>query len=84
MHRNIFIHEYADESTCDDLKSVDFVFVAIEGGDSRKFVTEKLGEFGVPFIDVGMGINEKGASLFGTLRVMLGTDQSRDRIDLVV
>ena len=80
MHRNIVIHEYVDESNCDDLESMDFVFVAIEGGDSRKFVTEKLGECGVPFIDVGMGINEQDASLFGTLRVMLSTDQSRDRI----
>ena len=84
MHCNIFIHEYADESTCADLQSMDFVFVAIEGGDSRKFVTEKLGEFGVPFIDVGMGINEQDASLFGTLRVMLSTDKSRDRINSIL
>ena len=84
MHRNIVIHEYVDESNCDDLESMDFVFVAIEGGDSRKFVTKKLGEFEVPFIDVGMGINEKDASLFGTLRVMLSTDQSRDRISSIL
>ena len=55
MHRNIFVHEHVDESTVDDLRSTDFVFVAINGGDTRKFVTEKLGEFGVPFIDLGMG-----------------------------
>ena len=84
MHRNIFTHEYADESTVDVLRSMDFVFVAINGGDTRKYVTKKLGEFGVPFIDVGMGINEKDAALFGTLRVMLSTDQSRDRIDSIL
>ena len=84
MHRNIFAHEHVDESTVDQLGSIDFVFVAIDGGDSRKFVTEKLGESGVPFIDVGMGINEKDASLFGTLRVMLSTDQSRDRIGSIL
>jgi hypothetical protein len=84
MHRNVFAHEHVDESTVDYLRPMDFVFVAIDGGNSRKFVTEKLGEFGVPFIDVGMGINEKDASLFGTLRVMLSTDQSRDRISSIL
>ena len=84
MHRDIVIHEHVDESTIDELLSMAFVFVAIEGGDSRKFVTEKLSEYEVPFIDVGMGINEKDASLFGTLRVMLSTDQSRNRISSIL
>ena len=84
MHRDIVIHEHVDESTIDELLSMAFVFVAIEGGDSRKFVTEKLSEYEVPFIDVGMGINEKDASLFGTLRVMLSTDQSCNRISSIL
>ena len=84
MHRNIVIHEHVDESTVEELRSMSFVFIAIEGGDSRKFVTERLSEYEVPFIDVGMGINEKDASLFGTLRVMLSTDQSRDRISSIL
>ena len=84
MHRNIFIHDHVDESTVDDLRSMAFTFIAIEGGDSRKFVTEKLNEFEVPFIDVGMGINEKDASLYGAIRVMLSTDQSHDRINSIL
>ena len=84
MHRNIVIHEHVDESTVEELRSMAFVFIAIEGGDSRKFVTKRLSEYEVPFIDVGMGINEKDASLFGTLRVMLSTDQSRDRISSIL
>ena len=84
MHRDIVIHEHVDESTVDELRSMAFAFIAIEGGDSRKFVTEKLSEYEVPFIDVGMGINEKDASLFGTLRVMLSTDQSRNRISSIL
>ena len=84
MHRNIFVHGYVDESTVDDLRHIDFVFVSVDGGVPRKLVTEKLGEFRVPFIDAGMGIGEKDASLFGTLRVMLSTDQSRDRIGSIL
>ena len=84
MHRNIVIHGHVDESTINNLQSMSFVFVAVDNGDSRKFVTEKLGESRVPFIDVGMGIDEKDASLFGTLRVMLSTDQSRDQISSIL
>ena len=84
MHRHIFVHNLVDESNVDVLAGMDFVFVAIEGGDSRKFVTDKLGDFEIPFIDVGMGIDERDASLFGTLRVMLSTDQSRDRISSIL
>ncbi|MYE87831.1 hypothetical protein F4X33_02400 [Candidatus Poribacteria bacterium] len=80
MHRNIFAHDLVDESNVDSLAGMDFVFVAIDGGESRKFVTDKLAYFETPFIDVGMGIDEREASLFGTLRVMLSTDVSRDRI----
>lgn len=82
MHRHIIAHDYVDESTCGELRPMDFVFVSVDSGNSRRFVTEKLTEFGVPFIDVGMGIHEKDASLFGALRVMLATCQNRDKIQL--
>jgi len=84
MRRRIFDHQHIDESTVEYLRSMDFAFFAIEGGDTRRLVTDKLAEFEVPFIDVGMGLNEKSASLFGTLRVMLSTDQSRDRIRSII
>ena len=56
---------------------MDFVFIAIDKGHSRKLVVEKLEEFDVPFIDVGMGVNEVDGSLFGQLRVTVSTDQAR-------
>ena len=40
---------------------------------------EKLEEFGVPFIDVGMGVVEEAGSLFGQLRVTLSTEATRDQ-----
>ena len=56
MRRNIVVHDYLDESTADELRGMDFVFIAVDSGHGRKLVVEKLVEFGVPFIDVGMGV----------------------------
>ena len=80
MRRNIFVHEYIDESTVDGLRQMDFVFIAIDKGHSRKLVVEKLEEFDVPFIDVGMGVNEVDGSLLGQLRVTVSTDQARGHV----
>ena len=43
-------------------------------------MVEKLGELGVPFIDVGMGVEEVEGSLLGQLRVTVSTDRSRDQV----
>ena len=80
MRRNIFVHPHIDESTVDDLRQMDFVFIAIDKGYSRKLVVEKLEEFGVPFIDVGMGVDEVDGSLLGQLRVTVSTDQARGHV----
>lgn len=80
MRRSIFVHEYIDESTVDDLGQMDFAFIAIDKGHSRKLVVEKLEEFGVPFIDVGMGVDEVDGSLLGQLRVTVSTDQARGHV----
>ena len=78
MRRSIFVHGYIDESSVDTLRSMGFVFVAVDTGPVRKLIVEKLEEFGVPFIDVGMGVGEADGSLFGQLRVTTSTDESRE------
>ena len=78
MRRSIFVHGYIDESSVDTLRSMGFVFVAVDKGPVRKLIVEKLEEFGVPFIDVGMGVGEADGSLFGQLRVTTSTDESRE------
>lgn len=80
MRRNIIAHGYVDDSTVDQLQDMEFVFVAVDKGRQRKFVVEKLEEFGVPFVDVGMGVLEENGSLLGQLRVTLSTDASRELI----
>lgn len=80
MRCNIVAHGYVDESVVDRLRDMDFVFVAVDKNQSRRLVAEKLEEFGVPFIDVGMGVEEVEGSLLGQLRVTTSTEQSRDQV----
>ena len=80
MRRNIVAHGYVDESVVDCLRAMDFVFIAVDKGRPRRLVVEKLEEFGVPFIDVGMGVEEVDGSLLGQLRVTTSTDRSRKQV----
>ena len=79
MHRNIYAHGHVDESVVDLLRAMEFVFVAVDRGSSRRLVAEKLEDFGVPFIDVGMGVEDCQGSLLGQLRVTVSTDRSRSQ-----
>lgn len=80
LRRNIVAHGYVDESVVDRLRTMDFVFVAVDEAGPRRLVVEKLEEFAVPFIDVGMGVEEVEGSLLGQLRVTMSTDQSREQV----
>ena len=80
MRRNIVAHGYVDESNVDRLRAMDFVFIAVDKGRSRRLMIEKLEEFHVPFIDVGMGVFETEGSLLGQLRATTSTDRSRDQV----
>jgi len=69
MHRHVIAHPFhVDETNVEELRGADFVFISIEGNSSKKYVLERLQEFGVAFIDVGMGIYQTGDSLGGIVR----------------
>jgi hypothetical protein len=78
MHRNIFAHGYVDEATADELRGMDFGFIAVDKGRDRKFIVEKLVEFGIPFVDAEMSVFEVEGSLIGTLRVTRSTSEERE------
>ena len=78
MRRGITAHGHIDEKTVDVLGEMDFVFIAIDQGHSRKLLVEKLEASGVPFVDVGMGILENDGSLFGQVRTTLSAQGSRE------
>jgi ThiF family len=71
MRRGVVSHGYVDTSNLDELKTMSFVFVAVDDGAARRLVIPALLEARVPFIDVGMGISESRPEgpLLGQLRV---------------
>lgn len=80
MRHKIFAHGHLTESNVDKLREMEFAFIAVDQGDSRRLAVNKLDEFGVQFIDVGMGLLEENGSLVGQLRVIVCTDHANEQI----
>ena len=57
-----------DQSCADDLKGVTFAFVCVDKGLSRSGIFDVLISMGIPYIDVGMGLNRKKGPIDGMLR----------------
>jgi hypothetical protein len=81
MKRNIVPHEYfVDESNVDELRAMDFVFVAADSGKVKTLLARKLEEWGVPFVDVGMGLYECDGSLGGQVRTTTSTPDQHEHV----
>jgi hypothetical protein len=81
MHRRIVAHDvFVDGSNAHLLRDMDFVFLCLDGGRAKQAVIEKLEEFGIPFIDVGMGLELVDDRLLGVLRVTASTKEKRDHV----
>jgi len=81
MHRGIVDHPaYLDAGNVEDLRGMDFVFVCLDKNSPKKLIVEKLEEFNIPFIDVGMGIQLDDGALGGIVRVTTSTPQKRDHL----
>jgi len=79
MHRGIVDHEaFASETNIEVVREMDFVFLAIDNGPTRKMLVQKLEDFGLPFIDVGMGVDLTDNVLGGILRVTASTQEKRE------
>ena len=59
---------YIDKRTADRLDGVTFAFVCVDKGSSRGAIFDVLISRGIPFIDVGMGLNRKHGPIGGMLR----------------
>ncbi|WP_433432286.1 ThiF family adenylyltransferase [Nonomuraea sp. CA-141351] len=81
MHPGIVEHDVpVDESNVHELRDMDFVFIAIDKGSPKRLLFEKLEEYNVPFIDVGMGVITVEGQLSGLLRVTTSTADRRDHV----
>lgn len=80
MRNGIVVHEaYVGAENVDELRDMTFVFLCLEG-PAKKLIVEKLEAFGLPFVDVGMGIYLSEGSLGGILRVTASTPAQRDHV----
>ena len=74
MRRGIVAHPgYVTEENVQELKQLDFVFLSMDGGTAKQFIVQKLQEWGVPFIDVGMGLELVKGAIGGILTVTTST-----------
>lgn len=81
MHRGIVPHPYfVDATNVDELRGLDFVFISIDDGEAKKVIVEALATFGIPFIDVGMGVEEVDGKLTGIVRTTTSTPEKRDHL----
>src|SRR5206468_2874215 len=81
MHKGIKAHPvFMDESNVDLLKGLDFVFVCMDRARDKRVVVRRLDEWNIPFIDVGLGVQEVDGSLRGVLQVTTRTARKRDHI----
>ena len=80
MRNGIFVHDaYIGPENVDELRDMSFVFMCLEG-PAKKLIVEKLEEFGITFIDVGMGVYLSEGSLGGILRATTSTPARRDHV----
>ena len=59
---------FIDASCQDEVEDVTFAFVCVDKGSSRAGIFDLLISKGIPFIDVGMGLNRKRGPISGLLR----------------
>ena len=81
MRRGIVPHRYfIDEDSLTELDSMDFVFLSMEGGETKRLIVERLEGAGIPFIDVGLGVQHSGDALAGVLATTTSTASKRDHV----
>ena len=76
MRKGVISHPYAiDESNLHEFDDMDFVFIAFDSGSVKRALIERLEGRGIPFVDVGIGVQATDGQLGGMLTVTTGTPQ---------
>lgn len=81
LRRNIIAHPvHVDETNIEELRDMAFVFLAMDTGASKQYIIKKLEEFGIPFIDTGMGVGQTNNSLGGIVRTTASVPGHRQHV----
>lgn len=83
MHKYILIHDYyIKKENLTELDKMDYVFVCVDKNMPRKMITDYLVSIGIPFSDVGLGVNVVDDKLTGAVRVTSATRDKNDHLPL--
>jgi biotin operon repressor len=81
MRRGVFAHtDFITEANVEELQKLDFVFLSMDGGSAKQFIIQKLQEWGVQFVDVGMGLELVKGAIGGILTVTASTKHKSDHV----
>lgn len=81
IRRNIIPHDcYLDSSNIGLLQDMNFVFLCLDRAEDKLPIVERLEEWSIPFIDVGMGVHLVDDSLLGVLRITSSTAKKRNHV----
>ena len=59
MRKGLYAHPYLiDATNVHELHEMTFVFVAIDDAPAKEPIINAVVEFGIPFVDVGMGVEQ--------------------------
>jgi hypothetical protein len=70
-----------DDSNVAELQDMNFVFLSMDAGPAKKVIVDQLREWGIPFVDCGLGLTRVENSLRGTVRATSATLGRYDHID---
>ena len=79
MRHGIFAHAVEiNADTVHLLREMKFVFICIDEARAKRLIVERLEEWGIPFIDVGMGVYRADDFLGGNLRATTSLPEARE------
>jgi hypothetical protein len=82
IHRHVHAHPYFIQAeNIEELSQFSFVFICVDSNRVRRLIMDHLVKAGIPFVDVGLGVNTVDDQLIGMLRVTSGTPKKNDHLD---
>lgn len=81
MRKGVLPHPYAiGADNIDELHDMNFVFLSMDTTPEKRLIVQKLEEFGIAFIDVGLGVDKRDGVLSGLVRATLSTPDRREHV----
>jgi hypothetical protein len=81
LRHGVVAHPYRiDLVNGDELRQMQFVFLCLDSGELKDPIMRTLEDAGIPFIDVGMGVQMRDGALSGILRATTSTPAKRDHV----